>query len=126
MRRNDGGERWLQGLRVLIAEDSFPVAFAIETVLAARGAEIIGPASTLEAASSLARSEAPDLAVVDLNLGHESALPLVRELVQAGRRVIVATGYDLTSETRAAIAGSPVLKKPYTPDQLVSLIRGLL
>lgn len=117
-----GNGRNLKGLRVLLAEDSFNVTLVLETALEAEGAVVIGPAGTLEAAYELAGAQKPDLAVIDLDLGGRDASPLVRQLTDSGTKVIVATGYDLPEETGNAISDLPVLKKPYTPAQLIDRI----
>lgn len=128
--RGEGGDgaaatavgRDLRGLRVLLAEDSFNVTLVLETALEAEGAVVIGPAGTLEAACELAGSQKPDLAIVDLDLGGLDASPLVHQLMDSGAKVILATGYDLPQDTGNAFSGLPVLKKPYTPAQLIDHI----
>lgn len=118
--------RTLAGLRVLIAEDSFHITMAIETALLAEGAEIAGVAGTLERAMKLARSLKPAVAVIDLNLGDEDSLPLIRLLRGTGAKMVIATGRELTGQMKNELSGLPVLMKPYTAPQLVERIRGLL
>lgn len=119
---SSGDSRNLKGLRVLLAEDSFNVTLVLETALEAEGAIVIGPVGTLEAAYELAGSQQPDLAVIDLDLGGRDASPLVRQLMDSGAKVIVATGYDFPEDTNDAFSSLPVLKKPYTPAQLIEHI----
>jgi DNA-binding response OmpR family regulator len=126
MRTASKGRSKLAGLRVLVAEDSFHIALVIETALEAEGAAIIGPATSLDTACQLARTEEPDLAIVDLKLQDQESLPLIRQLEDAGVKVVVATGYDLTAKLDRELSGLPVLKKPYTPEQLVDLVCGIL
>ncbi|MGE0613742.1 MAG: response regulator [Hyphomicrobiales bacterium] len=113
----------LDGMNILVAEDSFHIAFVIETALESEGATVIGPAATLDRAQKLADSTRPDFAVVDMRLGDEEAVPLIRQLVDTGIAVLVATGNELDSEFRAEFPGVPILRKPYTTDRLVDLIR---
>lgn len=119
--RDEGGGK-LAGVRVLVAEDSVPIAIVIQTAVEAEGGVTIGPAGSLDDASELARRQSPHLAVVDLNLEERSALGLVRELSSAGVKVVVATGYDLDAQTRQALTGIPVLTKPYSAAQLIEHI----
>lgn len=124
MAENRGGR--LEGRRVLIAEDSFPVALVIETALEAEGAAIAACVASLEEASALARTEPLDLAVVDLQLGAQDALPLIRLLREKGVAVLVASGRDPHTEIKQAISGLPVLRKPYTAQQLIEEAEGAL
>lgn len=117
--RSSRSEGKLAGIRVLVAEDSLPIMVVIETAIEAEGGLTIGPAATLEDACELARRESPDLAVVDLKLEGRSALELINQLSAAGIRILVATGYDLDDEMQRALAGIPVLTKPYTAVQLI-------
>lgn len=117
------GARKIDGLRILIAEDSFPISFALELALEAEGATPVGPATTLAAAQELARSQELDLAVVDLQLGDHDSLPLIQQLADAGVETIVASGRDDTSDLAADFPGLRVLRKPYSPKALIDLIR---
>lgn len=115
--------RDLAGARVLVAEDSFYIAFAIETALQAEGARVIGPVANLGAARALADSQALDLAVVDLNLEGELSLPLVRALRDREIGVIAATGRDIDPVLREDLAGVPLIMKPYTTEQILDALR---
>ncbi len=117
------GGREMDGLRVLIAEDSFPISFALEMALEAEGATPVGPATTLAAAQELVGSQEIDLAVVDLRLGDHDSLPLIEQLVDAGVEIIVATGREDTSDLTVDFPGLRVLRKPFSPQALIDLIR---
>lgn len=116
----------LAGLNVLVAEDSFPIALVIETALEAEGAATVGPVASLEEARRLAGDSEVDLAVVDLQLGDQSALDLIHQLAGAGVTTVVATGRELDQEMQTMVRGITVLKKPYTAAQLVETLKGAL
>jgi len=64
------GRLWsnIAPLKVLILEDEFLLAMDLEAHLEALGQDVVGVASDAAGAFDLAESEAPDLALVDINL----------------------------------------------------------
>jgi CheY-like chemotaxis protein len=58
----------LNGLRVLVVEDSWQVGTGLKTLLASWGARVIGPVPTTADAMLLFSQEAPDVALVDVSL----------------------------------------------------------
>jgi DNA-binding response OmpR family regulator len=113
----------LRGLRILVIEDSWHVAFAIKNVLEAEEATVIGPAGNLKDAWALSRAEPCPIALVDINLNGEMAYDLMDELVAKGVKVIATTGYELTDTVREKVAY--VLEKPFDPVDLVAKISSL-
>ncbi|MEW6546243.1 MAG: sigma-54 dependent transcriptional regulator [Bacillota bacterium] len=79
-------------------------------------------AASGQEAVALLRSERPDLALVDLRLGQEDGLELLRELhrVQPGMPVIVLTAYaTVKTAVQAMKAGAfDYVPKPFDPDEL--------
>src|SRR5690348_9428474 len=84
----------LRGLRILVVEDNFLVADTICEILADRGCEVVGPAPSLERGWKLAREEALDGAVLDVNLSGEVSFPLAKALAERGIPFLFLTGYD--------------------------------
>lgn len=125
MRASKGDKRTLDGLRALVAEDDFHIALVIETALKGEGMVVIGTAARLGEALEIVGAEMPDVAIVDIRLGQEDSFPLIRHLRGAGVRVVLATGDQERAQICAELAELPVLKKPYTADQLIEVIRGL-
>jgi PAS domain S-box-containing protein len=119
----DNGE--LQGRRVLVIEDEILVAMDIETVLSDAGLEIAGRAGTLPQARQLISELDYDLVLLDGNLGGEFVGELAASL--AARRVpfAFATGYGRDG-VPAGFRDRPVLAKPFTPEQLLGMVRRLL
>lgn len=111
---------WLRGKRVLVVEDEALIAVMVEDMLLEMGSEVVGPAATIEGALALARSEAIDAAVLDVNVRGERIDPVAEALMARGVPVLFATGYG---EVRLA-SGIPVtvIDKPYTQEKLA---RGL-
>lgn len=113
-------------MRALVAEDDFHIAFVIETALEAEGIEVIDTVARLDAALKILRAEKPDIAIVDIRLGDSCSFPLVRLLCDTGVKVVLATGTEPAGKTGAEFSGIPVLRKPYTADQLIGVIREIV
>ncbi|MCR6628599.1 MAG: response regulator [Magnetospirillum sp.] len=106
-------------MRVLLIEDEFLVATAVEAVLDSMGCEVVGPAATVEAALSLlSDGEAPDVAIVDLNLRGEPSEPVALELDRRHIPFVFATGYDVDDDLSARFPAAQWLRKPYTDQQI--------
>ena len=80
--------------RVLVVEDDYLVAMDIARALERAGAEVIGPASAVEAALAALEQTVLDGAILDINLGGEMAFPVADALMARGIPFIFATGYD--------------------------------
>ena len=126
MIERNGNSRDLNGLRALVAEDDFHIAFVIETALEAAGIEVVDTVSRVDEGLKIARSEKPDIAVVDIRLGESSSYPLVRQLRDAGTKVVLATGTEPNSHMEIELSGIHVVRKPYTVEQLVDAIRNIV
>lgn len=110
----------LQGRRIMVVEDEALVAMLVEDALLDAGAVVLGPSATVaEALALLERSDAPDAAVLDLNLAGETSTPVADALVARGVPFVVATGYG-ASGLPSGYEHVPVLAKPYDPDELTS------
>src|SRR5690348_16116387 len=87
----------LNNIRILVVEDEALVALLVEDALLDEGAQIVGPAATVSDALRLI-DEAKvdgriDAAVLDLNLGGETALPVADRLAALGVPFLIASGY---------------------------------
>jgi CheY-like chemotaxis protein len=116
-----GGGR-LDGLRILVVEDDFTIAFLIATMLEADGAAIVGPARSVKDALALVEGDARiDRAVLDVNLGVETVYPVAEALRPKGVRMVFLTGYDRGSLS-SAFADMPCLQKPVSPERLIQAL----
>ena len=112
----------LDGLRVLVVEDSWSVGTAMKRLLRACGADVVGPVATTADAVRLISEKAPDVALVDVNLrGGELAYELIDRLHGQGTRVVVTSGYaDVLLPSGKAVV---ILKKPFSEVQLLATLR---
>ena len=85
----------LAGLRVLVVEDEFLIADDLQQELEAAGAEVVGPAATVEAALRLAAEAGRlDGAILDVNLCGARVYPVADLLRERNVPFVLATGYD--------------------------------
>jgi len=115
----------LEGRRVLVVEDEMLVALTLEDTLITMGAEVVGPAMRLDTAMDLARQEAIDLAVLDINLAGERSYEVARALQARGVPFVFATGYGHTDEA-GVFAEVPVLTKPYRDSELAAALAKIM
>jgi DNA-binding NarL/FixJ family response regulator len=97
-------------LRCLLVDDNASFLEIARLTLERDGLLIVGSATTGEEALCLVETLAPDLALVDVDLGQENGLDLVEPLLRAGDglRVIMMSSYD-ESDFRELIASSPAV-----------------
>jgi PAS domain S-box-containing protein len=103
--------------RVLVVEDSLPLAMSMREDLEGFGYAVMGPAGTLARAMRLAEHERPAAAVLDVNLGEEKVYPLARKLRSDGVPILLVTGYDV-SDLPKDLRDVPLLNKPIAPTLL--------
>ncbi len=115
----------LQGLRVLLVEDSPVIAMASDDMLNQIGCVTIGPATTMATALELAETGEFDAAVVDMNIRGTKAFSLLRIL--NGRKIpfLISSGYaDWTMPKEWA--DRPRLPKPFGVDLLRDRLANLM
>ena len=111
----------LEGVRVLVVEDTWHVAKALKAALEQVGMDVSGPAATIVEARRLIAEHIPQVAVVDVNLKHEMASGLIEELHDQGVSVVVVSGYavpPISADKAAAI-----LQKPFSGSELLATLR---
>ena len=111
----------LKGLRVLVVEDEMMVSMLIEDMLDELGCAIVGPASRIDEATTLAREADMDCAVLDVNLGGQPIFPLADMLRERGVPFAFATGYG-DAGLRDVDRGAPVLQKPFREGDLARVL----
>jgi CheY-like chemotaxis protein len=120
------GPSALKGLNVLVVEDSYFVAVALSKQLKELGCRIIGPAPTVAAALSLLEKELCDAAVLDINLGSETAEPVADALVERKTPFLFITGYSSPRMLAKAYGTHRRLVKPVTPEMLKDALEAVM
>jgi len=118
------GPEWdaavLNGVDVLVVEDSWHVAKAMKSALEQRGMRVVGPAANTSQARQLAAEQKPKLALVDVNLKTELACGLIEELYGQGVQIIVVSGYTVPPLPEGIVAA--FLQKPITESDLITML----
>jgi DNA-binding NtrC family response regulator len=116
------GAAELDGLCVLVVENSWDVGTGLKMLLESWGADIVGPVATVADAQRLALERAPAVALVDINLRNgEQSYELIDWLHERNVRVVVISGYpDIFLAKDKAIA---ILPKPMREDLLLASLR---
>ena len=115
----------LPDVELLLVEDQMLIAADVEMMLAAHGLRRV--TTIPSAAEALRKLEqfSPDVAILDVNLGTGTSLPVAQELTRRGIPFMIATGYT----DRAVIPAHlnvPVLRKPYEVSVLISPVAEVL
>ena len=111
----------LKGVSVLVVEDTWPVAKALKGALEQLGMHVIGPTATTADARRLVASQAPTVALVDVNLKQEMAGDLIYELHERGIRVIIVSGYAVPPVSMEKAAA--FVQKPFNGKELIAALR---
>ena len=114
-------------VRILIVDDHLVMRAGLRMVIESRpGLQVIGMASNRAEALQLAAKESPDLILLDLDLGGESALSFLPELRAQAKegRVLVLTGVRDVDEHRKAVrlGAQGVVMKENATEVLVKAI----
>jgi two-component system, response regulator RegA len=108
---------------LLIVDDDEAFISALSRAMQKRGFEVT-TAHSAEDGFTIASKEPPEYAVVDLKMGGQSGLVLVRQLsqLQAGIKIIVLTGYASIATAVEAIklGATHYLAKPVDADEIVA------
>lgn len=103
----------LRDALVLLVEDQFLIAMDAEDMLSALGArDVVVCSSVAEAMAALDRVR-PDLALLDINLGNETSMPVAVRLRDLGIPFAFATGYDDGVLQADDAVSAPIVHKPY-------------
>jgi len=112
----------LKGMRILVVEESWPVAVALKRLLHTVGAAVLASVACTSDAERVISERLPDAAIVDINLrAGERAYGLIDQLLDKGIRVVVTSGYSNLSSLPETVAG--ILQKPVEAAQLLAVLQ---
>jgi two-component system response regulator RegA len=108
---------------LLIVDDDDPFRSRLIKAFRDRGFEAVG-ASSFDEAIETAKSDTPELALVDLRLPGKSGLELVKALkeLDATTNIVVLTGYGsiATAVDSVKLGATSYLTKPVDADQIIA------
>lgn len=113
-------------LRVLVVEDSALVVMEIEQAITDRGWHVVGPAVRLPEALVMARDEAFNAALLDVNLHGEMSWDVAAILEARGIPFIFTTGYDSATVLPERFAGHQVVNKPFSADDIGLALQAMM
>jgi CheY-like chemotaxis protein len=116
----------MRPLRVLIVEDEFFIAMALEQAVEDFGHTVIGTAATEETAIRLASETQPDVVLLDIRLANGGDGIRVAHRIMPGRPVevvfLTANTEPATQARALAVAPRAILDKPIEPDVLQGVL----
>lgn len=107
---------------VLVVEDSMLIALDAEDCLRDLGVEDVQVESSVAGALDSIGKSAPDLALLDYNLGTENSDRVASELAQRGIPFWLATGYGEMEEVLEQMGAAGILTKPYGKPELAGML----
>lgn len=115
-----------KALRFFVLEDEALVAMFVEDVLCDLGCVVVGMAASVASALQFLEASAGgiDAAILDVNLGRETAYPVASVLAEARIPFAFATGYGADG-IRQEFAYAPVIAKPFAEEALSALVNEL-
>lgn len=109
----------------LVVEDNMIIALDAEEMLSTLGASRVDQAASVSEALRILGAVKPDFAMLDFNLGIENSLPVALRLRELGVPFIFTTGYGDQLKLPPELQGTPVTRKPFTPQSLRIAIAAL-
>ena len=94
----------------------------LERTLRLHGYRVLGPATTVAAALRLLDGEAPDVALLDVNLRGEPVTPVAEALRARGVPFVLASAYGRAQLTAEVLAGAPSVGKPVNARRLLAVL----
>lgn len=111
------------GMRILLVEDEPLIAMTTSDMLAEIGCIVVATAPDVPAALAAIEDVAFDAALLDVQLGEDTCLPIAERLRARGTPYLVTSGYGATALLPHDSA--PVLPKPYTLGELETALTRL-
>ncbi len=107
----------------LILDDSLIIAIESEELLRTAGASEVYSCNSVDAALDALDKGDVTFALLDVNLGSETSLPVAEQLWIDGIPAVLATGYGANEDMLNEFPPLPVLSKPYTVAEIKDVLR---
>jgi DNA-binding response OmpR family regulator len=115
--------------KILLIEDDATMVTLLKMLLGLEGYQVVNLSSENQDIIQLAYKETPDLILLDIHLGQQNGLDLIKKLknnIELRRiKVIMTSGMDLGESCLSSGADDFILK-PYMPEELLNKIKNLL
>lgn len=107
---------------VLVVEDNLIIAMDAADVLRDFGAEVVHIAGSVAESFRISEASRLTLAILDINLGSETSLPVAKYLAEIGVPYVLASGYGSQADSLAQFPPAPIVQKPYTSETLAKAL----
>ena len=117
----------LENIRILVVEDNSDIRLLIARFLAQQGAQVFAAKNAFEGLR-LVREIRPNVVVPDINMPERSGLEFLADIRTLSKNrgdavpVIAITAYAIDDAILRDAGFHRVLRKPFTPDQLLATI----
>lgn len=112
--------------RILVVDDEQFIRETIDRTLTSKGYEVISAVNRAETIQRMSEDD-PDLILLDMNLGEESGLDILREIkeIEPDILVIIITGYGTVETAVEALkmGAYDYIKKPFKADAIHLIVR---
>ncbi|MEO1640115.1 MAG: HWE histidine kinase domain-containing protein [Pseudomonadota bacterium] len=109
----------------LVVEDNMVIAIDGADMLSDLGANYVSTASRAADALDIIANNEIAFALLDVNLGNETSLPVAQKCAELGIPALLATGYGRSADLVATFPEMPILKKPFTMTTLQAALAEL-
>jgi light-regulated signal transduction histidine kinase (bacteriophytochrome)/CheY-like chemotaxis protein len=109
-------------LRIMLLEDQMLIAMEVEGMLSERGFRRVITVNSAAEALKLIERGPPAIAILDINLGAGTSMPVAEALADCNIPFIFATGYGEGAIVSARFANASVIRKPYDADELLDAL----
>jgi DNA-binding LytR/AlgR family response regulator len=121
-----GDAQVLDGRRLLLVEDSFPVADALAWELSSFGAAEVKMCAVVDDALEQIEARRFDVALLDVNVNGQSVLPVAERLSKVGVPFVFVTGYSDTQMLGGQFSDVPCYCKPVSASAIVPTLVDLI
>ena len=115
-------------IRILIIDDDTNMVSLLGILLGLEGYHVINISLEDQNIIQLVQDELPDLILLDVHLGQQNGLELVKGIKEVSSlnniKVIMTSGFDLGENCKKAGADD-FIQKPYMPNELLDKIKYL-
>ena len=115
-------ERSSAPAKVMVLEDDFIIALDLRATLRRLGVAETKTVSSVRQALAAIEADAPDFALLDVNLGRSTSFPVADALAERDIPFAFVTGYGDDAAVLGRFARRPVLRKPFDRNSLAALL----
>ena len=113
------------GRRLLVVEDDPIIGMDLAEIFRSRGAIVLGPITTVASALKALR-DAPDAALLDVNLGQETTEAIAMQMRKLSIPFLIITGQMDSTDLADAYRAAPIVRKPFDEPSLMAQVAKLL